>query len=195
MSRFLLRSAFTRLVLPLALGAVLAGPAAARGAAPQAPRTLVLEDFFRGPLQAQGEFLNTRDNTRRGVKVKMHGDWDGKVLTLVEDFVYSDGERDRKTWRFTKVGEGRYVGTREDVVGQAEVTQDGPDVKLTYVATVRTKDGGSYDIRFADRLSQTGPATVLNTAKLTYLFFIDVGQVSLTIQKAGRPAKVRQARR
>ena len=154
---------------------------------PGAPshRKLVLEEFFKGPLLAEGVFVNTRDGTTRGLKVKMKGTWDGRTLTLVEDFVYSDGEKDRKTWRFTKTGEGRYVGTREDVIGQAAVVQDGNDVRLTYTATVRTKNGGSYGIRFADVLSQTGPKTVLNTAKLSWLFF-DVGNVTLNIRKAGR---------
>jgi len=185
MSRSVLRTAFARTVVCVALGTVLTGPAIASDAPPAAPRTLVLEEFFRGPLLAEGEFLNTRDNTRRGVKVKMHGSWDGKVLTLVEDFVYSDGEKDRKTWRFTKVAEGRYVGTREDVIGEAEVLQDGKDVTLAYTATVRTKDGGSYSIRFKDRLALVAPRTVLNTATLSWFVF-DVGRVNLTIHRLGR---------
>jgi hypothetical protein len=160
----------------------LLSPASARDIAPAAGK-LVLEDFFRGPLIAEGEFLNTRDGTRRGLKVRMAGHWDGRVLTLREDFTYSDGEKDRKTWRFTKIGQGRYVGTREDVVGAAEVVEDGNDIRLSYTATVRSK-GSSYDIRFADRLALTRPRTVLNTAKLSYFFF-DVGQVSLTIRQVG----------
>lgn len=184
-----MRVSLTSAVLGALLGVlpVLAAPAVAREAPPVA-RKLVLEDFFRGPLLAEGEFVNTRDGTRRGVKVRMAGRWDGRVLTLREDFVYSDGEKDVKTWRFTKVGEGRYVGTREDVIGSAEIVQDGNDIRLSYVATVRTK-GTSYDIRFADRLALTGPRTVLNTAKLTYFIF-DVGQVALTIRQVGprRPA-------
>lgn len=166
-----------------AMLAAVAPPAVARDQAPMA-RKLVLEDFFRGPLVAQGEFVNTRDGTRRGLKVRMAGRWDGRVLTLREDFVYSDGEKDQKTWRFTKVGEGRYVGTREDVIGTADIVQDGNDVKLSYTATVRTKSS-SYPIRFADRLAMTGPRSVLNTAQLSYFFF-NVGTVRLEIRKLGR---------
>lgn len=181
-----MRSLATFLVLSfLALAFVAPSAMAAQPASTQASRKLVLEEFFRGPLLAEGEFLNTRDGTRRGVKVKMNGSWDGTTLTLVEDFVYSDGEKDRKTWRFTKTGEGRYVGTREDVIGQAAIMQVGNDIRLDYKATVRTKDGGSYGITFADVLTQTGPRTVLNTAKLSWLFF-DVGTVRLDIHKAGR---------
>jgi Protein of unknown function (DUF3833) len=116
------------------------------------------------------------------MKVAMRGVWDGKALTLREDFVYSDGERNRKTWVFTKTGEGRYTGTREDVIGTADVYQDGDAVKLSYVARVKTAKGDSYDLRFNDTLTLTGPRQVLNTAALTY-FVVTVGNVELNIRK------------
>ncbi len=143
----------------------------------------MLEEFFHGNLVAEGVFTNTRDGSKRGLKVRMRGDWDGRTLTLVEDFVYSDGEKDRKTWRFTKVADGRYTGTREDVLGTADIRQNGNDVLLDYTAKVTTKDGKSYNIRFADVLSLTGPKTVLNTARLTAYWFFEVGNVRLTIRK------------
>src|SRR6478609_11798514 len=109
-------------VAGLGSGPVLAAPS----------RKLVLEEFFRGRHVAEGVFTNTRDNTTRGLKVQMRGTWDApsQTLTLVEDFVYSDGEKDRKTWRFTRTAEGRYSGTREDVIGQADIRQGGNDVRL-----------------------------------------------------------------
>ncbi|MDB5642554.1 MAG: hypothetical protein JWN07_1871, partial [Hyphomicrobiales bacterium] len=55
-------------------------------------RAFVPEQFFRGPTYAQGEFVNVIDGTRRGVKAVINGRFDGRVLTLVEDFTYSDGE-------------------------------------------------------------------------------------------------------
>ncbi|GGH31629.1 hypothetical protein GCM10007036_42990 [Alsobacter metallidurans] len=159
-----------------------AGAAHARPMRDVSAQKLVLEDFFRGPLTAQGVFRNTRDGTQRGLKVRMNGRWDGRTLTLRENFVYSDGERDVKTWRFTKTGEGTYVGTREDVIGTADIRQDGDAVRLAYTARVKTQGGSSYNIRFADLLRKTGPRDVLNTADLSFLFFT-VGTVELHIRK------------
>lgn len=176
----------TRLAAAAIVTAALSSTGAAAAAAPPAPGKLVLEDFFRGTLTADGTFTNTRDGTTRGLKVKMKGTWDGSTLTLVEDFVYSDGERDRKTWRFTRTGEGRYVGTREDVIGTADVVQDGNDVRLSYTARVTTKDGSSYRIRFADVLRLKDKRTVINTADLKAFFIVPVGTVDLTIRKQGR---------
>ena len=170
---------YRRLAVAAVLSLLAAVPAFA---ATPAPQKLVLEQFFRGPLVASGTFVNTRDGTTRGLKVRMNGHWDGTTLTLVEDFVYSDGERDRKTWRFTKVAEGRYTGTREDVLGTADRVQDGDAVRLSYTARVAVKGGGAYDIRFKDLLVQTDRRTVRNTADLSFLFF-DVGKVDLTIRR------------
>ena len=178
---FTRRTAATLAALLIPFGG--AAPRAADVPAGSGQGRLVLEEFIRGNLVAEGTFTNTRDGSTRGLKVRMRGDWDGRTLTLVEDFVYSDGEKDRKTWRFTKVGEGRYTGTREDVIGTADIRQRGNDVLLDYTARVTTKDGSSYNIRFSDVLKLTGPRTVLNTADLTAYWFFDVGKVELNIRR------------
>jgi Protein of unknown function (DUF3833) len=165
----------------LAAGVLSLLPLAASSAEAAAGK-LVLEEFFNGSLTATGVFNNTRDGSKRMMKVAMRGKWDGKALTLREDFVYSDGERDRKTWVFTKTGEGRYVGTREDVIGTADVNQDGDAVRLSYVARVKTAKGDSYDVRFNDLLQLAGPRRVINTAQVTY-FVVGVGNVELDIRK------------
>jgi hypothetical protein len=173
------RSLFAFLLLVCAFPAIAASPSGSAG-------RLVLEDFFRGRLVAEGTFRSTIDGSVRGMKVEMRGRWDkrSQTLELVEDFVFSDGEKDRKTWRFTKIAEGRYVGAREDVVGTAEVVQDGDAVRLTYRAVVKTKGGSSFTVSFDDLLILTGPRTVRNTATVRWLFFT-VGEVDLAIRRTG----------
>ena len=175
----LVRSLFALLLLVSVLPAAAASPSGPAG-------RLVLEDFFRGRLVAEGTFRSTIDGAVRGMKVEMRGRWDrrSQTLELVEDFVFSDGEKDRKTWRFTKTGDGRYVGAREDVVGTAEVVQDGDAVRLTYRAVVKTKSGTAFTVSFDDLLVRTGARTVRNTATVRWLFFT-VGEVDLTIRRTG----------
>ena len=173
------------LLILSALGLHWAAPAAASPKSPSASSSqLVLEDFFRGTLTAEGTFTSTLDGSVRGMKVKMRGRWDPKTatLTLVEDFEFSDGEKDRKTWRFTRTGEDRYVGTREDVVGKAEIRQVGDAVTLVYKAVVRTKSGSAFTVTFDDLLVKTDARTVRNTATVKWLFFT-VGEVDLTIRR------------
>ncbi len=56
--------------------------------------------------KATGSF-SAINGVKRNFTVDLRGKWNGKTLTLREDFVFDDGERDTKTWRFTKIGEGR----------------------------------------------------------------------------------------
>ncbi|MEO1199255.1 MAG: DUF3833 family protein [Pseudomonadota bacterium] len=151
-------------------------------AADQAGAALVLEDFFTGRLTAEGSFRNRITGDVRGVTVEMQGTWDGTTLTLVEDFVYSDGATDQLTWIFTKTGPGTYRGTREDVIGSGRVFQDGDDIRLRYRARLDSGGAIPYIVRFSDLLVRTGPNTVLNTATV-YLALIPVGEVELVIRR------------
>ena len=53
---------------------------------------LVFEDYFAGETRAWGIFEDRFGNLRREFKVDIAGTWDGRLLTMVEDFVYSDGD-------------------------------------------------------------------------------------------------------
>ncbi len=159
----------------LAVSGLSSGSAKADTATP-----LVLEKFFAGKLSAEGHFTNVWTGARRDLKVQMQGKWNGVVLTLKEDFVYSDGEKDQKTWNFTKLDDKTYAGTREDVVKEAKVEAVDGDILLSYVAKV-----GGFDLNFKDRLTEIDTKTVRNTADVSFLGFIKVGEVELTIKRNG----------
>ena len=80
-------------------------PFAATGAS---AKNFKLEEYFSGTTYAEGNF-RAINGVSRAFKVKLTGSWNGKRLKLVEDFVYDDGERDRKTWLFTKTADWRYA--------------------------------------------------------------------------------------
>jgi hypothetical protein len=141
--------------------------------------TFVLERDLLGPTSARGEF-RAINGVRRAFTARLNGSVDGDVFVLVEDFEYDDGERDRKTWRLRRVGEGRYVGTREDVVGEAVAFQDGPALRLEYDVRLPGEDGRpGRKVRFRDVLVRTENG-VLNRANVG-LFGLRVARVELTI--------------
>ena len=121
-----------------------------------------LEDYFRGTTYADGQF-SAINGVTRDFKVQLTGRWNGKTLTLVEDFTYADGERDRKTWRFTKTGDGRYSGTREDVIGATTVRITGNTARFNYSVYLDSKNQ-SNRVRFFDRMVLRRDGTVLNNA-------------------------------
>ena len=136
---------------------------------PAAAKDFRFEDYFVGRTVAEGQF-SAINGVKRAFTVKLTGTWNGKRLKLVEDFVYDDGERDRKTWRFTKTGVNTYSGTREDVIGVALVTIKGDTARFSYDVYL---DGAARKnrVRFHDTMVLKPDGTVLNTAYVTKFGF------------------------
>ena len=141
---------------------------------------LVMEEFFAGVSDGEGVFVNSWTGTERQFRVVIVGLWDGKELTLVEDFDYADGEKDRKTWRLQKQGSGTFTGTREDVVGQARAWTEDRRVRLEYSVKL-----SGWTVDFADILALRADGTLLNRATVGK-WGLRIGRVELVLRK--RPA-------
>ena len=149
-----------------------------------AEETLVLEDFFRGRSHARGAFYGRFDKSERWLSVVIDSSWDGKTLTMVEDFTYDDGELDHKTWRFERTGARTYNATREDVIGTGRATADGAAMRLAYTVALKTEKWGDIHLRFSDRLTLRPDGTVLNRAVVTK-WGIRIGHVELVMTREG----------
>jgi Protein of unknown function (DUF3833) len=166
-------------------GAVLAGCATMPDIpTPPPPKKLVLEQALTGRLTAEGAFVNSLTGGETRLNVVIDGTWDGRVLTLVEDFTYDSGVVERKTWRLTKTAEGVYAGTREDVIGEARGWQDGDGVRLDYYVTLDTGLGG-IDVRFQDLLTLNPDGSVENAAVVSK-WGLRIGRVQLVMRPQKR---------
>ena len=140
-----------------------------------------LERYFRGQTIARGSF-RAINGVGRDFTVKLHGAWDGKTLSLKENFVFDDGTRDQKTWRFVKTGPGTYRGSREDVIGETSVRIDGNVARFTYLVYLDAERRKNR-VRFHDTMTLRTDGTVLNTAWVTKFGF----PVALTRVEFRRP--------
>ena len=138
---------------------------------------LALETFFAGTSDGEGMFTNSWSGAERRFRVHIDGTWDGTTLTLVEDFDYADGEKDRKTWRLRRTGDGTFSGTREDVVGEARAWTEGRTVRLQYEVLL-----GGWTLAFADVLALRADGTLINRATVSK-WGIRVGRVELVLRK------------
>jgi Protein of unknown function (DUF3833) len=170
------RAAIVCAVSSLALASCAGPPNIA--AAPDAP-AFTMEGFFAGKTVGKGAFTSTIAGVNRPLTIITNGRWDGKTLVLREDFFFADGEKDVKTWRFTKTAPGVYEGTREDVIGKADVRQVGNTVQLRYSADVRSKDGSVTRLDFADTIAPLDRKRVLNKATVSK-FGVPIGDVTIT---------------
>lgn len=149
-------------------------------------QALILEKTLAGRTTGEGAFINSITGDETKFSVVINGSWDGKILTLVEDFNYTDGTKERKTWRLTKTAEGRYNGTREDVIDTADVRQDGAGVRLDYYVTLST-GFGDIDVRFQDLLFLESDGTIVNRAVVSK-FGLRVGRVNIAMKPDARPS-------
>lgn len=177
--------AVRRLKVVLMAGAFLSGCAAMpEFSAPPPAKKLVLEEALSGRTLGEGTFVNSLTGGETKFSVVIDGAWDGKVLTLVEDFTYSDGLQERKTWRLAKMADGIYSGVREDVIDAANVRQDGNGIRLDYIVTLST-GLGDVDVRFQDLLYLNADGSIANKAVVSK-FGLRVGRVNITMRPQPR---------
>ncbi|MGM9424823.1 DUF3833 domain-containing protein [Hydrogenophaga sp. MI9] len=81
---------------------------------------LDLRQYFNGTLDAYGVFTDRSGQVVRRFTVVMRCQWNGDEGVLDEDFAYSDGTTQKRIWRLTHLGNGRYTGRADDVVGTAD---------------------------------------------------------------------------
>ncbi|RAP70138.1 hypothetical protein ACZ87_03060 [Candidatus Erwinia dacicola] len=62
----------------------------------------------------------------------------GDTLTLDENFIYDDGEKQNRGWYIRRLSDGSYVGTAGDIIGIAQGHSRGNAFNLRYTMTVKT---------------------------------------------------------
>ena len=147
---------------------------------------LVMEEFFNGQLSAHGVVKNWRGLVIRTFNADIKAYWDNGVGTLEEDFLFDDGEQQRRVWTLRPATGGGYIGTASDVVGEAEVEIAGNSVFLDYVLMVPWGDG-SLNIRIDDRMYLVDPGVIINESAMSK-FGLPVGQIHLVIRRLDNPA-------
>ena len=142
---------------------------------------LTLEEYFEGRTKAWGIFEDRFGNLRRQFEVDIVGTWDGETLTLEEDFVYADGETDRRVWTIEKTGPDSYRGEAADVVGAATGKTAGNAFNWHYTLALEI-DGRTWHVDFDDWMFLRPGGVMINKAEVTKWGF-KVGEATIFFQK------------
>ena len=140
-----------------------------------------IENYFNGPLLAQGLVLDRAGRVTRRFSVEMLGTWQGEQGKLEEWFVFDDGEKSTRTWRITKLGDGRYSGTAEDIIGIAAGESGGFALHWDYQLELPF-EGKMVSVTFDDWLYQVDNNVVINRSFIKKWGF-RMGEVILVITK------------
>ena len=170
------------LLAALALAGCAAAPTPADYAAEKP--VLDLKTWFNGELTAHGIFTDRAGKVARRFTVQMTGSWNGASGTLDERFTYSDGKTERRVWRLTDEGNGRWTGRADDVVGVAEGRSAGNALNWKYTLSLPV-DGKVYEVQFDDWMYLMDDQVMLNKAQMSKFGF-HLGEVTLSFYK---PAK------
>ena len=162
----------------LALGGC-AGPKIADFAAEQP--VLDLREYFNGTLDAHGVFQDRSGEVVKRFKVVIDASWKGDTGTLDERFTYSDGSTQRRVWTITHLGDGRYTGRADDVVGEARGEAAGNALRWRYVMALPV-DGKVYHVDFDDWMFLMDDKVMLNRSAMSKWGF-HLGDVTLSFHK------------
>jgi hypothetical protein len=142
---------------------------------------LDLREYFNGTLDAYGVFTDRSGSVVKRFTVVMRCSWQGDQGVLDEDFTYSDGSTQKRIWRLTRLADGRYTGTADDVIGTAEGQARGNAFYWTYTLSLPV-DGSIYEVRFDDWMYLMTDKVMLNKATMSK-FGVKLGEVTLSFTR------------
>lgn len=142
---------------------------------------LDLSRYLEGPLDAWGMFQDRKGKVVKRFHVKMMGTWSNNVGRLEEDFVFSDGSKQRRVWTIVRLDANHYTGTADDVIGVAQGEAYGNALNWRY--TLALPVGGKvYNVKFDDWMFLMDDEVMLNRAGMSKWGF-HLGDVTLAFRK------------
>jgi Protein of unknown function (DUF3833) len=140
-----------------------------------------LKSYFTGTVDGWGIFTDRSGKVAKRFIVTMNCTWNGDEGILDEDFVYSDGSKQKRIWRMKKLPDGRYEGRADDVVGVGNGQQMGNAFRWGYTLNLPV-DAKVYEVQFDDWMYQMDDKVVINKAKMTKFGFT-LGELVVNFKK------------
>ena len=142
---------------------------------------LDLKQYFNGVVDAWGIFTDRSGKVVKRFTVVMHCQWNGEQGVLDEDFVYSDGTKQKRIWKLQHLGNGRFSGQADDVIGMADGQTRGNAFNWRY--TLALPVGSQvWHVQFDDWMYLLDDKVMLNKAVMSK-FGIFLGEVTLSFTR------------
>jgi hypothetical protein len=138
--------------------------------------------YFAGKTYAWGMVQDFSGKQTRRFSVVLEGNVKGNVLTLNEQFVYTDGEQDTRVWTITRQPDGSYQGQAADIIGTATGREVGNALHWQYDFLLKYGQGKEITVTFDDWLYRQDESHLFNMTSIRK-FGLEVGRVTLFFEK------------
>jgi hypothetical protein len=142
---------------------------------------LDIQQYFSGKSIAWGMVQDYTSKVTRRFCVELDGQWQGEDGLLKEVFYFADGEVSFRNWQLKKLKQGKYLGSAEDVVGNANGQQVGFAFQWQYDLLVPI-DGDEIKLSLDDWMYQIDEYRVFNRTKMKK-FGVTVAEITLFFDK------------
>jgi hypothetical protein len=146
---------------------------------------LDLRKFFSGTVDGWGMFQDRSGKVIKRFHVAIEAKWEGDTGTLDERFTWSDGEQSgnppRRVWTLRDSGNGRFIGTAGDVVGEALGETAGNALRWRYVLALKVDDKVIH-VDFDDWMFLVDDQVMLNRSLMSKYGFA-LGEVTLSLKR------------
>lgn len=133
--------------------------------------------YFQGQTEAFGMVQDRSGKQIRRFHVALNGEVQADTLTLSEQFVYDDGEKQQRVWHIRRVSADRYEGRAGDIEGVATGQAAGNALNWRYSMNVKA-DGKTWLLHFDDWMYLQDDTHLFNKTAMTKFGF-NVGTVTL----------------
>lgn len=142
---------------------------------------LDIRSYFNGPIEAQGILQDRSGKVIKTFTVKMEGSWLKNEGSIKEEFIFSDGKTDKRTWEIKFSDDHNFTAKAHDIVGIAKGQQYGNSMRMDYVLRIKV-DGKEYDISLIDWIYLVDDKIAINVSKMTKFGF-HVGTLTVSFKR------------
>lgn len=138
--------------------------------------------YFDGRSRAWGIFEDRFGRLRREFTVDIVGRREGADgFVMEEDFVYSDGETERRVWRLVRKAPGVYEGHADGVIGVAQGRSAGNAFNFRYAFALKVGES-RWSVDFDDWMFLQADGVILNRARVSK-WGLSVGEATISFQR------------
>jgi len=111
-----------------------------------------IKKFFNGEVEGFAITKDEEDKIIGTQTIKITGKWEENKGVVQQNFTYSDGKKDNRTWLITVNSDGTFDAAGHDVSSLGKGKQIGNVAQMTYSLLVAGKKDTKQEVKFEDRI-------------------------------------------